>query len=312
MDLFKRSVLLFGLVAPFLTTLYAIYHLNLATARDVFLLVGMYTATALGITVGYHRMLTHRSFRTSAVVRFVFLALGSMAIEGPAMRWAAMHLKHHANTDKEGDPHSPWAGTGTGEDGYELKGGVLGLFHSHIGWMFTGAIRPCDEIYLQRIRNDKAAVLASYTFPIWAVLGMLIPYWIGGVHGFVWGGLVRLFFVHHVTWSVNSVCHVFGRRPFDTLDRSRNNLLVSWLALGEGSHNTHHAYPASARQGLEWWEMDLSYFVIWALERARVVWDVKRIPARSLRERQVAANVAAAVLLPADPSPIARRKRAEA
>lgn len=280
-NLFRKAVLIVALVAPFLGTLYAVFHLQLATSRDIVLMIAMYLLCCLGITIGYHRLLTHRSFKTHAPIRFFWLALGSMALQGPALFWAATHLKHHAHTDREGDPHSPWAS----EHGPKPKNVVVGFIHAHMAWLFTAGVQPSDPVYLRRLKEDKVAVWASYTFPVWLGLGLLIPYWIGGWQCFIWAGLVRIFLVHHVTWSVNSVCHVMGRRPFDTVDESRNNLLVSWLAMGEGSHNTHHAYPASAQQGLEWWELDLSYFIIWLMEKTGLAWDVKRIPAKSLANR---------------------------
>jgi stearoyl-CoA desaturase (delta-9 desaturase) len=290
----RKAFLILALVAPFVGTLYAIFHLHLATTTDIVVAVTLYVLCCLGITVGYHRLLTHRSFKTHAPIKFFWLVLGSMALQGPALFWAATHLKHHAHTDREGDPHSPWAS----EHSPNPRNGFLGFVHAHLGWMFTGGLEPSDPAYLQRLKNDKVAVWASYTFPIWLVLGLAIPYWIGGWQTFIWGTLVRVFFVHHVTWSVNSVCHVMGRRPFETTDQSRNNLLVSWLAMGEGSHNTHHAYPASARQGLEWWELDISYLIIRTMEALGLAWDVKRIPRRSLRERRVAQESAAAKLVP--------------
>lgn len=282
----RKAFLLTALVAPFLGTLYAVFHLRLATAIDITVMVVMYVLCCLGITVGYHRLLTHRSFKTYAPVKFFWLVLGSMALQGPAIFWAATHLKHHAHTDREGDPHSPWAS----EHGDKPRRGIRGFLHAHMAWLFTAGVQPADPAYLVRLKNDPVAVLASNTFPIWLALGMAIPYWIGGWQTFIWGTLVRIFLVHHVTWSVNSVCHVMGRRPFDTKDQSRNNLLVSWLAMGEGSHNTHHAYPASARQGLEWWELDVSYFVIRTMEALGLAWDVKRIPKKSLEHKAKAAE----------------------
>ncbi len=288
----RKTLLLLALVAPFLGTLYAIFHLHLATTKDIAVMVSMYVLCCLGITVGYHRLLTHRSFKTYAPIKFFWLALGSMALQGPALFWAATHLKHHAHTDQEGDPHSPWAS----ENSARPKGGLRGFVHAHMAWLFTAGVQPADPAYLVRLKNDKVAVWASYTFPVWLVVGMAIPYWIGGWQTFIWGTLVRIFLVHHVTWSVNSVCHVMGRRPFETKDQSRNNLLVSWLAMGEGSHNTHHAYPASARQGLEWWELDVSYLVIRTMEALGLAWDVKRIPKKSLRDRRIARDAPAAIL----------------
>lgn len=272
----RRAAVLVGLVAPLAGTIYAIFHLNLATTKDVVTLVVLYLMSGLGITIGFHRLLTHRSFKTHPVIKFLFLAMGSMAIQGPALHWAATHLRHHAHTDEEGDPHSPWKLSATGGS----RSSLMSFLHSHLLWMFRAGVAEADLPYLRRMPADRAAILANRTFVLWAALGLLIPYWIGGWQTFIWGGLVRIFLVHHVTWSVNSVCHVFGRRDFDTPDQSRNNLLVSWLAMGEGSHNTHHAYPGSAQQGIRWWEIDLSYRIIRGLEIVGLAWDVKRVPNR--------------------------------
>jgi stearoyl-CoA desaturase (delta-9 desaturase) len=228
----------------------------------------MYFFTALGITIGYHRMLTHRSFETHPAVRFLFLVLGSMAIEGPALDWASIHIKHHANSDDDDDPHSP----------------LHGFFHAHSGWFVSG-FEAEPEVYGKWLLKDRMVMFASKTFFLWAALGFVIPYLLGGWTGVLWGGLVRVFLTHHVTWSVNSVCHTFGRRMFDTNDMSRNHWLVGLLAFGEGWHNNHHAFPRSAFHGLRWWQFDLSAYIIRALEWIGLAWDVWRIPAGSMQTR---------------------------
>ena len=184
---------------------------------DVALLVGMYVITSPGITIGFHRMLTHRAFQAHPVLKFVLLVLGSMTLEGDAMTWASNHIRHHAHSDKEGDPHSP----------------VRGFFHAHIGWML-GSYTADFERYGKWLKNDKIVVFVSRTFLLWATLSLLTPFLIGGWTGLLWGGLVRIFLTHHITWSVNSVCHVFGARQFETGDQSRNHPIVALLAFGEG------------------------------------------------------------------------------
>jgi stearoyl-CoA desaturase (delta-9 desaturase) len=227
----------------------------------------MYTLVAFGVTVGFHRMLTHRSFRPNPVVKFILLVLGSMSMEGPALDWAATHIKHHAQSDREGDPHSP----------------VDGFFHAHMGWMFgNDEVNP--NVYCRNLVNDRMVVFVSRTFVLWALLSLAIPFAIGGWSGLLWGGLVRIFLTHHVTWSVNSVCHTFGRREFETNDQSHNEWIVGLLGFGEGWHNNHHAFPRSAFHGLHWWQFDLSGYLIWTLERFGLARDVYRIPA-ALRER---------------------------
>jgi stearoyl-CoA desaturase (delta-9 desaturase) len=249
-------------VAPFIATAVAIVQVWqwAVTWRDLALLIGMYLPISLGVTAGFHRMLTHRSFRTHPVVRAVILILGSMAVEGTALTWAANHLKHHALADKEGDPHSP----------------VDGIFHAHLGWLLTTDDAD-PKVYCRHLLKDPVVVFVDRTFFLWVALSLLIPFAIGGWTGLLWGGLVRMFYVHHVTWSVNSVCHTFGKRTFETTDRSRNQWTVGLLALGEGWHNNHHAFPRSAIHGLDRWQFDASAWLIAGLERLGLARDVQRI-----------------------------------
>jgi stearoyl-CoA desaturase (delta-9 desaturase) len=191
-----------------------------------------------------------------------------MAVEGPALDWASIHIKHHANTDTEDDPHSP----------------LDGFFHAHIGWFISGFLAE-PEVYGTWLRKDRLVMFMSKTFFIWGALGLVIPYLLGGWTGVLWGGLVRMFLTHHVTWSVNSVCHTFGRRMFDTGDQSRNQWLVGLLAFGEGWHNNHHAFPRSAFHGLRWWQFDLSAYIIRLLEWTGLAWNVWRIPTQRLNVR---------------------------
>lgn len=244
---------------------------------DLGLLLSLYVLTALGITVGYHRLFVHRSFETNIVVKFVFAVLGSMAVQGPLLKWVAMHRRHHQHSDKAGDPHSPHGETAG------IIGVLRGAWHAHIGWMFDPD-PPDLELYVQDLRRSRALRIENALFPVWAALGLLIPAVLGGLltqtwsgvwTGLIWGGLVRVFLVHHVTWSVNSACHLWGLRPYQSNDESRNNAVFGVLAMGEGWHNTHHAFPTSARHGLKWWQIDISYWVIWMLARLGLAWDVK-------------------------------------
>ncbi|HET8913824.1 MAG TPA: acyl-CoA desaturase [Ktedonobacteraceae bacterium] len=272
-----KSVVLAVVVVPLLATIYAIVSLwqRAVFASDLILLVVMYSLIALGVTVGFHRMLTHRSFKPNPVVKFLLLVLGSMAFEGPAVVWAATHIKHHAQADKEGDPHSP----------------VEGFFHAHLGWLFKD--RQADpNIYARHLVNDPIISFVSKTFLLWAILSLVIPFAIGGWTGLLWAGLVRMFLTHHVTWSVNSVCHVFGKREFETRDQSRNEWVVGLLAFGEGWHNNHHAFPRSAFHGLHWWQFDFSGYLIWTLEKLGLAKDVYRIPPTLLKRQALAASIA--------------------
>jgi stearoyl-CoA desaturase (delta-9 desaturase) len=226
-------------------------------------------------------LLTHRSFETSKPMRAIFAALGSAAVEGPVIEWVATHRKHHQFSDEEGDPHSPHVGH---EHGW--RGAISGLFYAHIGWVFRDAEIANEERYAKDLRADRAIKFIDATFVLWVFAGLLFPFalgyaltgsWIGGLTGLLWGGLVRIFLLHHATFSVNSLCHFFGRQPFETGDESRN---LAWLAIptmGEAWHNGHHAFPTSARHGLKKYQVDLSAGFIWTLEKLGLVWNVVRI-----------------------------------
>ena len=265
-----KAIILVVVVGPLLATVYAMSLLwqRLVHPLDIVLLLVMYTITALGVTIGYHRMLTHRSFQPHPVIKFLFLVMGSMSLEGAAIEWASTHTKHHAQADKEGDPHSP----------------VEGFFHAHVGWLFKDNMAP-PEIYGRHLLKDPVVMFVSKTFFLWVGLSLLIPFLIGGWTGLLWGGLVRIFLAHHVTWSVNSVCHTFGKREFETTDQSRNEWLVGLLGFGEGWHNNHHAFPRSAFHGLHWWQFDMSGYIIWTLERIGLVKDVYRVTPEMLARR---------------------------
>jgi stearoyl-CoA desaturase (delta-9 desaturase) len=253
--------------------------------HDLVVFAALYVVTGLGVTVGLHRHLTHRSFKTSGPLRAVLAILGSAAIEGPVISWVADHRKHHTFSDEEGDPHSPHVGHGGG-----LTGTARGLFHAHLGWLFLHVERGSKRRYAADLLRDPAIRFVDRTFPLWAALGLAAAFGLGfalggtvgaGLTGLLWGGGVRVFVVHHVTYSINSLCHTFGRRAFETDDESRN---LAWLALpafGEAWHNNHHAFPTSAVHGLGRWQLDPSAWLITGLERLGLVWDVMRIsPAR--------------------------------
>jgi stearoyl-CoA desaturase (delta-9 desaturase) len=265
-----KGVVLLAVAIPFLATIYAIWTLwNKAVhLSDIVLLLSLYTCITFGVTVGFHRMLTHRSFHPHPVIKTLLLILGSMSLEGPALEWASTHVKHHAQADHEGDPHSP----------------VEGFFHAHLGWLFKDRMAD-PNVYCRNLVNDPIVVFISRTFFVWVVLSLVIPFAIGGWSGLLWGGLVRIFLTHHVTWSVNSICHTFGKREFETSDQSRNEWVVGLLAFGEGWHNNHHAFPRSAFHGLHWWQIDFSGYLIRFLERIGLATEVYRIPAEMLAKR---------------------------
>ena len=256
---------------------------------DFGLLAGMYALTLFGITVGFHRLMVHRSFETYMPVKVVLTALGSMAMQGTMIHWVGLHRWHHQHSDSPEDVHSPY------HMGQGFFGFLRGFWHSHIGWAFY-ADPPFLDRYVKDIRASRTLRVASALFPLWAVLGIVLPAILGGLisgtwtgvwTGMLWGGLVRIFLVHHVTWSVNSVCHIWGLRPFRTDDESRDNIVFGVLALGEGWHNTHHAFPTSARHGLQWWQFDASYWVIRSLAITRLAWNVKLPPPAQQKERRM-------------------------
>lgn len=244
---------------------------------DLAVLVGMYVLTALGVTIGFHRLFVHRSFETYLWVKVVLAVMGSMALQGPLLRWVGLHRWHHQHSDTPEDPHSPQHG------GAGFVGLAKGFWHAQIGWFFE-ADPPNLARYSSDLSKSRTLRVISALFPLWVALGLVLPAvvggllsqsWMGALSGLIWGGLVRIFLVHHVTWSVNSACHLWGSQPYKSDDESRNNALFGVLAMGEGWHNTHHAFPTSARHGLRWWEIDLSYWVIDAMARLSLVWDVK-------------------------------------
>ncbi len=296
-----RVTNLLTVVLPPLIILAAIvvFWNELVGIHDLALLTAMYLLTAFGVTVGFHRMLTHRSFRTSKPVEYLFAALGSMAVQGPVINWVADHRKHHAHTDEEGDPHSPHVGQGKG-----IAGAVRGLLHAHVGWLVTDHGRSERNRYAKDLVEDRGMLAINAWFAPLVLTGLLVPFalgWLitgelaGGLTALLWGGLVRIFLLHHVTWSINSICHFFGRRRFDVEDHSTN---VWWLALpsmGEAWHHNHHTFPRSAKHGLGRFELDPSGWLIAVLEKLGLVWDVVRITPERQAQKLAAAAAPAKV-----------------
>ena len=284
-----RFVNLVAVVLPFVGLILAIALLWDVAFNWTYLVLffSMYLITAVGITVGYHRYFTHKSFKTPKVVEALLAISGSMAAEGSVLKWASMHRKHHQHSDHEHDPHSP----------HTFGGGVLnvlrGFWHAHVGWIFAPSARDLER-YVKDLNASPLIRWMSRLFPLWVLLGLAIPAALGGLItlswsgaglGLLWGGLVRIFFVHHVTWSINSVCHIWGTRPFRSHDESRNNAILGVLALGEGWHNNHHAFPTSARHGLRWWELDGSYAIIRLMGICGLASDI-RVPSRERIEKK--------------------------
>ena len=287
----ERRITIIAVAVPFIGFLVAIWLLwgGFVTGLDLAILAVMYVLVGFGVTIGFHRMLTHRSFEAKPWVRATFAILGSMSIQGAVIHWVADHRKHHAFTDEEGDPHSPHTHSGEG-----VRGVLTGLWHSHMGWLFDGE-RSSARRYAPDLKKDPVIRWVDRWFPAWALLGLFIPFVAGfalsggslwaGFTAYVWAGLVRVFLLHHATWSVNSICHMYGRRPYAIEDESRDNWLVALVSLGEGWHHSHHAFPTSAQHGLKRTQLDPSYAVIRGLERLGLVWNVKRP-----RDEQIAAK----------------------
>ena len=275
---------LVGVAVPPLCVLVAIVLLwNRAIGPlELSVMAALYVLTALGITLGFHRMFTHRAFEASRPFRAIIAVLGSMAVEGSVITWVADHRKHHAFTDIEGDPHSPHlAGPG-------FLGAIKGLWHAHVGWLFETVGTADRERFAPDLVKDRALQVVDKLFFLWVTLGLVIPFVLGWIIGgglgtaltaLLWGGVVRVFLLHHVTWSINSVCHFFGRKRFDIEDESRNVFWLAPFSMGEAWHHNHHAFPTSAFHGLRFWERlaDPTGLVIAMLEKMGLVWNVVRV-----------------------------------
>lgn len=260
------------------------------------LLVGMYVLTMIGVEVGYHRYFTHSSFQTHRAIQIILAIFGAMAFQGPVIWWSATHRRHHNRSDQSGDPHSP----NLHKEG--LSGHLQGLLHSHMGWIFIAeSTRPPGWAqYAHDLYRDKVLLKLHMSYFYWLLLGLAIPTVLGGVLnwtwkgallGFLWGGLVRIFLLNHFVWALNSICHVYGSRPFNTPhDLSRNNIWLAFPTFGQGWHNNHHAFPSSAVMGLEWWQIDISGWVIRALEAVGLAWDVKVPTGHMIKARKKALN----------------------
>ncbi|HEX4035556.1 MAG TPA: acyl-CoA desaturase [Solirubrobacteraceae bacterium] len=246
--------------------------------QDLVVMVAGYSLTGMGVTVGFHRLFTHRSFKTRRVVRALLAVLGSAAAEGPLIEWVSNHRMHHRFSDRPGDPHSPHVDRGSG-----WRGAFRGLVHAHVGWLFHAKDLASPQRYAPDLVADRMTRWIDRTFVVWVLAGLAAPFGlgvalsgtiVGGLTGLLWGGAVRILLLHHATFSVNSLCHFFGRRSYDTGDHSRN---LAWLALptfGEAWHNNHHAFPTSAHHGLTHRQLDPSGWVISGLERVGLAWDV--------------------------------------
>jgi stearoyl-CoA desaturase (delta-9 desaturase) len=288
----QRRVALITVLTPFVGALVAIallWYTGAIGLLEIGLLLLMYILTMFGISVGYHRHFAHRSFKARPVVRVILAVLGAMAAQGPVIHWVSNHRRHHGHSDRPGDPHSPHL------HGGGVLGQLRGFWHAHMGWLFEADVTN-SLLFAKELLQDRLILKLNRLYFLWlflslaipAVLGGLISWsWLGALNGLLWGGFVRIFLVHHATWSVNSITHLYGSRPFETEDYSTNN---GWLALvtaGEAWHNNHHAFPNSAMLGLKWWQLDTGGWLIRALERAGLIWDVTIPSPQRIEEKEM-------------------------
>jgi stearoyl-CoA desaturase (delta-9 desaturase) len=290
----QRRVTLLVTLIPFIGAALAIWGLwGWGISRtDLILFLSFYAATGLGITVGYHRLFTHRSFRATRPVRVALAVAGSLAVEGSVVDWCATHRRHHAFADQYGDPHSPHLAQAAG-----LRGVLLGLWHAHSGWLFDDEATKPEE-YAPDLLADPDIVRISRWFPALTVVTFVLPAMIGlvlsgsvgaALTAFLWGSLVRVFLLHHVTWSINSICHFYGKEAYRAKDESKNVWALSPVSFGESWHNNHHAFPWSARLGIGRWQIDLGWYVIRALAAVRAIRDVKVPTLEQLAKRKLTA-----------------------
>jgi stearoyl-CoA desaturase (delta-9 desaturase) len=285
---FQRRLTLAFTVGPLLGVVLAVWMLwgSGVSGLDLALLLGFYAFTGLGITVGFHRLFTHRSFRATKPVRVALAVAGSMAVEGSVIAWCATHRRHHAFSDRYGDPHSPHLARAAG-----VKGVAIGLWHAHVGWLLDPERSDPNE-WTPDLMSDAAIRWVDRAFPWLTVVTFMLPAAIGwavsgtlwgAASAFVWGSLVRIVLLHHVTWSINSICHFYGKEAYRARDESRNVWPMAPISFGESWHNNHHAFPWSARLGLRPWEIDIGWYAIRILRSLRLVRDVK-VPTREQRE----------------------------
>jgi len=288
MPLIERIVIFCLVLVPlagFLSAIALLWGKGIG-ALELSLMGSMYCISILGVTVGFHRLFTHKSYEANPVVKYLTAIFGSMAAQGPVLTWCAVHRVHHQYSDRAGDPHSPHL-----DDDDTFWGMVKGFFHAHVGWMFLPTRKDIAR-YIPDLMSDKGLVAIDRLFILWVMIGLAIPAiigglvtmsWWGALAGFLWGGMVRLFVSHHVTWSINSICHIWGRRDFDSHDHSTNNWLFALIGFGEGWHNNHHAFPTSARHGLKWWQIDTSYMIIKAMSWLKLVKNIRVPSAQHLK-----------------------------
>ncbi len=286
----QRKIAFWVIIVPFLALVVGIVLLCRSEVGriELLLLLAMYWASHIGAGLGFHRYFSHRSFQTTQPIKALLVILGSMAAQGPVMQWAATHRRHHQFSDRDGDPHSPFVH----EPG--LWNTLCALWHAHVGWLFGPQVNDW-VLYVPELVKDRMLMRLNRLYFVWVLLGLAIPaalgYWLiggwrGAFDGFLWGGLIRIALGHHSIWSVNSLCHLFGTRPYRSNDNSRNNFFLAIAVFGDGWHNNHHAFPSSAFHGLSWWQIDLHGYLLRFLALFGLAWDVKRPTENALKQKQ--------------------------
>ncbi|HEY9389880.1 MAG TPA: acyl-CoA desaturase [Mycobacteriales bacterium] len=295
----KRFSALTTMTLPLLGTGVAVYLLwtGRFTVTDLVLFGVMYAVHMGGITIGFHRYLAHKSFKTSRAFEGVMMITGSMGAQGPLMFWVTTHRRHHRFSDRVGDPHSP------NLHGSGFKHRMRGLWYAHMPWMLSDETSKWT-VFAPDVLRDRRLMWYHRTYPAWVIAGLVLPAAIGFAVGhtamsaftaLVFGGLARIFVANQAAWCVGSICHAFGSRPFDNADRSANNWPVAVFTFGEGLQNNHHAFPGSFRHAVNWWEPDLAGWVISGLRRIGVTWNLREPDRETIarRRRRAAVNTAA-------------------
>jgi len=270
---FIQSIKIFKYYLLPVLTVYSLYLLfkGEIASIDIYMFTIMFTLTQIGICLGYHRMESHKPFDPHPVVRFILLALGAISLSGPPSYWVAIHLRHHAHADKDGDPHSP----------------IHGFWHAHYAWINKLNLANLRDPYMKRFQGDTMLEFFDKTNLLWGLLGGVVPGVIDGWHGFLWGFAVRVFCTTHTTWLVNSYGHCFGKRDYLTKDQSRNNFWLAIISMGEGWHNNHHAFPKSAYHGFKWYQIDVCGYLVSMLEKLGLVKNVYRVSKESKKNRKI-------------------------
>jgi stearoyl-CoA desaturase (Delta-9 desaturase) len=273
----QRKIALATVTIPFLGFIVAVitFYYSGISATEIVLLAIMHCLTYIGVTVGFHRYFSHKSFETNTAIKAILAILGSMAAQGPVYYWVAAHRRHHQYSDQSDDPHSPYIH----EDEVMKFNGFPGFWHAHAGWMISSKLTNYT-LFVKDLLKDPLLVKINQLYLLWVALGLVIPAvlggvftltWIGVAKGFLWGGLVRIFLVQHTYWYNGSLTHILGKSDFDSGDESRNNIWMAIPTFGEAWHNNHHTFPSSAIFGFKWWQIDLGGWLLRILEKLGLV-----------------------------------------